>query len=213
MTNGRFTADLWLRFGPGIYTITIWADPTGQGHQYALVSFAARSAAPDDLLYLAPSHGIESDHPTIVQLATEITKNVVGDMQRLLAIHDWVANNISYDVAKYKTGSYHPEDGALRTLQLRQGVCQDYTFLTVALLRAAGIQARMALGRAYSHGAWGTHAWTEAYVAGRWVVLDTTWDAGYVTDTGQFVKQFSSRYFDPAAKDFARDHILDYYGY
>jgi transglutaminase-like putative cysteine protease len=211
--DGNFTADLWLRFGPGMHMVTIWADDTGQGRLQALVRFTARSAAPDTLLYLAPSRGIESDHPIIAQLAAEITKNATGDLQRVLAIHDWVADNISYDVAKYKSGLSHPDDGALRTLQRRQGVCQDYAYLTTALLRAVGIPARLAIGQAYSFGAWGAHAWTEAYAAGRWIVLDTTWDAGYVTDTGRFVKQSSHRYFDPAASDFARDHILEYYDY
>jgi transglutaminase-like putative cysteine protease len=211
--DGRFTADLWLRFGPGIYSITFWADVTGKGELQGLVSFAARSAAPDTLLYLAPSWGIECDHPTIVQLAKEITRASTNDMQRILAIHDWVVEHISYDVDKYLNNSYHPNDGALRTLQLRQGVCQDYTYLTVALLRAIGIPARRAIGQSYSRGVWGDHAWTEAYADGRWVVLDTTWNAGYMTDTNRFVKRTSHQYFDPPTADFARDHVLAYYDY
>ena len=40
------------------------------------------------------------------------------------------------------------DDSALKTLELKSGVCQDYAFLATALLRASDIEARFVEGRA-----------------------------------------------------------------
>jgi transglutaminase-like putative cysteine protease len=135
-----------------------------------------------------------------------------------LAIHDWVAGNIAYDVAKYRSGKSSPDDGALKTLQTHKGVCQDYSYLTVALMRSAGMEARVAVGRAQGYsfggrGEWGPHAWVEVRIAGRWVVLDPTWDAGTVSPDGRFQRAITRTYFDPKPEVFARDHQLLEYQY
>jgi hypothetical protein len=39
------------------------------------------------------------------------------------------------------------------------------------------------------------HAWNSVDVAGHHIVIDATWDAGYVDSGGVFHKQFSSEYF------------------
>jgi hypothetical protein len=68
--------------------------------------------------------------------------------------------------------------------QTKSGHCEYFAAATVLMLRAAGVPARYATGFAaleYSEleGAWvvrarHAHAWTRAYVDGRWVDLDTT---------------------------------------
>ncbi|OPX87206.1 MAG: hypothetical protein A4E53_02584 [Pelotomaculum sp. PtaB.Bin104] len=51
------------------------------------------------------------------------------------------------------------------------------------------------------------HAWNEVLIEGRWVTMDTTWDAGGVNQNNNFVFRFSRKYYDPRPEDFAKDHI------
>ena len=65
-------------------------------------------------------------------------------------------------------------DGASDTYLARRGVCRDYAHLTMALLRARGIPARLVACYAPGLSPMDFHAVVEAAVDGRWVVLDPT---------------------------------------
>ena len=62
----------------------------------------------------------------------------------------------------------------------RKGDCTEYAVLTTALCRAVGIPARVVMGYVYTNyynGKWNVfapHAWTEAYIADKWIGLDAT---------------------------------------
>ena len=62
---------------------------------------------------------------------------------------------------------------AVATLRARKGDCNEHTQLTVALMRAAGIPARVAAGLAYLDGKFYYHAWPEVWLE-RWVAVDPT---------------------------------------
>jgi len=63
-------------------------------------------------------------------------------------------------------------------LTLRAGVCQDFAHLFIAVARAMGVPARYVSGYIHSPGeraATASHAWAEAWVAGRgWIGFDAT---------------------------------------
>ena len=61
---------------------------------------------------------------------------------------------------------------ASEVVRNRRGTCVAYAVLLAALERAAGLPSRVVMGFAYANGIWGGHAWTEAYLDGRWVALD-----------------------------------------
>lgn len=173
--------------------------------------------------YLQPSYGIESDNKEIISLAKEITKGYKKDYDKLKAIHDWVCNNIWYDY-DYLYDSRKPIDpGAIGTLKSKKSVCQGYASLTAALLRAAGIPAKLVSG--YALGIIGgsewtdeiissdesNHAWNEAYVSDRWVILDTTWDSNNVYEKGKFSKNTGLtgyKYFDISLELLSYDHRI-----
>jgi transglutaminase-like putative cysteine protease len=56
----------------------------------------------------------------------------------------------------------------------RQGVCRDFAHLTVALLRACGVPARLVAVYAPGLSPMDFHAVTEALVDGAWRVVDPT---------------------------------------
>ena len=77
----------------------------------------------------------------------------------------------------YATMSYTPGSTSLTTTASqafgqRQGVCQDYAHLLIALCRAAGIPARYANG--FMTGLGTTHAWVEVLDGEVWRGLDPT---------------------------------------
>jgi transglutaminase-like putative cysteine protease len=120
----------------------------------------------DPITYLRPSRYCESDSlgPTA---ASEFAGLHGHDL--LDAVVRWVNEKLTY-----VTGSSLPTDGAVRTLLGRQGVCRDFAHLSIALLRALNVPARMAAVYAPGLSPMEMHAVAEALVDDRWWVVDAT---------------------------------------
>lgn len=125
-----------------------------------------RSRERDRLRYLRPSRYCESD-----ELAATAHAEFGGltGYSLLEGVSSWVGTRLDY-----VPGSSLPTDGAVRTLLARQGVCRDYAHLCVALLRASGVPARLVSVYAPGLDPMDFHAVCEAYVDGRWCVVDAT---------------------------------------
>jgi transglutaminase/protease-like cytokinesis protein 3 len=134
---------------------------------------------------------------------------------RVKALHDWVAAHIGYDVAA-KDAVVHPEDffsldpasacGATPwpdkaifaecVFARRRGICTGYANLLVALGKVTGDPIVYEEGGGFvTDGQETGHAWNSVDIAGHHIVIDATWDAGYVDSGGAFHKRFSSEYF------------------
>lgn len=211
-----FDRTIALRYGPGQYNFQILTS----GSENKFGSYAVEhqgtfvNVFQDALDDIAPSCEVQSDAPEIIQLAEEITRGLETETKKTLAIHDWVAKNIAYDVDSYFSGTYFSKSwDALSVLRGGKAICQGYANLTAALNRAAGLRAKVLIGEVElfkdkaGKGVWGDHAWNKVYADGDWISQDTTWDAGFVNFTDHTFK-FSLRhkYFDPAPADFAVDH-------
>jgi len=154
--------------------------------------------------------------------AKEITANIEGDYEKILAIHDWVAQNIYYDRDDYYKRTTGNKYDAPTVLSTRKSVCEGYASLTAALLRAVAIPVKTVYGYALGTGAKKpimegerNHAWTEAFADGRWIILDTTWDSNNEWEYGKISVSnglIEGRpYFDPDLIDFSLDHRIDIY--
>jgi hypothetical protein len=62
---------------------------------------------------------------------------------------------------------------AREILTQRKGDCNEHATILTALLRAAGIPARIVVGVVYKDGRFYYHAWNEAYI-NRWISMDAT---------------------------------------
>ena len=120
----------------------------------------------DLITYLRPSRYCESD--SLAPTAAGEFAGLEGE-KLLAAVTDWVAGRITY-----AAGSSLPTDGAVRTLLGRQGVCRDFAHLSIALLRALNVPARLAAVFAPGLSPMEYHAVCEAYVDGAWYVVDGT---------------------------------------
>jgi transglutaminase-like putative cysteine protease len=173
------------------------------------------------LAYLTPTYGVQSDDPAILSLAEELTEGLPDDYEKALAIHDWVAGNIWYDADEAAAPERRADNNtALDALRRGRAICEGYAKLNAALLRAAGIPAKFVYG--YALGIDGNewpskelnpddsnHAWNEAFIDGRWVIIDATWDSGNRYARGRKTESagvLTHRYFDAAPEAFAADH-------
>ena len=135
-------------------------------------SLVAGRADPDAALSLAPEAFIESDAPEIVAEADAAVRGVTGSRARAERLTRYV--NALLD--KKPTVSLPSAREVLRT---KVGDCNEHTALYVAMSRALGIPARIAVGLVYIHGAFYYHAWPEVYVdespgKGLWLPVDPT---------------------------------------
>ena len=132
------------------------------------------AAAPDVDLekLLEPEALIESDAPEIVAEAKAALAGVTGQRARA----ERLVRHVNGLLEKRPTVSL---PSALEVLRTRVGDCNEHTALFVALARAAGIPARIAVGLVYLRGAFYYHAWAEVWVEaergrGRFIPVDPT---------------------------------------
>jgi len=132
----------------------------------------ARRADPDSARYLAPEPFIESDAPEIRAEAETAVRGADGPRDRAERLTRYV--NALLD--KKPTVSLPSAREVLRT---KVGDCNEHTALYVAMARAVGIPARIAVGLVFIHGAFYYHAWPEVYLdeggdRGLWLPVDPT---------------------------------------
>lgn len=125
------------------------------------------ATATDLITYRRPSRYAESD--ALAPTAFAEFGAITDPAELLAAVSSWVGTRLAY-----VSGSSLPTDGAVRTLLGRQGVCRDYAHLTVALLRALNVPARLVSVYAPGLHPMDFHAVAEAWVEGGWHVVDAT---------------------------------------
>ncbi len=201
--DGSFKVNVSLRFGAGTYTV--WAGDNPRRFD-GKIRFEVKNTELEDTRYLAPSAYVDSSHEDIKALAEELIDSDMTEMEKIQAIHRWVTSNIEYDYEAYLEGE-NVMRPASETIKRGKGTCRDYSFVMAALARAANIPAKVVYGNAKDTGAWSAqlHAWNELYADGRWVIVDTTWDAGYIKK-GEFVSSPSDKFFDPEPEELAKTH-------
>jgi hypothetical protein len=151
------TGDFW----------TIVVHPPQLGAAQSETINAAAQQKPD---WVKPGLHIPSDAPQFKQLAQQIVGDRKDVKSAALAIQHWVNTEM-----KPNAGIGVLRD-ATEIVKTKEGVCRDYAILTVTLLRAAGIPARLASGIVNWDGAFYYHAWAEAWDGSRWLGIDSTTD-------------------------------------
>jgi transglutaminase-like putative cysteine protease len=129
-------------------------------------------ADPTAPAYLAPGPFLESDAPEIVAEAEVAVRGVTGTRARA----ERLTRYVNALLEKKPTISLPSAREVLRT---KVADCNEHTALYVAMARALGIPARIAVGLVYMHGAFYYHAWPEVYLddgggRGLWLPVDPT---------------------------------------
>jgi hypothetical protein len=123
--------------------------------------------------YTSPESLIQSDDRSIVLKAQSLTRDVENSHEKISRIFEHVVSHIHYVSQDY-------ERGALWALENGTGDCSEYSYLFVALCRAAGIPARVKTGFAFHYDNEKLeegHMWAEYYLEGYgWVQVDPAWN-------------------------------------
>jgi transglutaminase/protease-like cytokinesis protein 3 len=144
----------------------------------------------------------KSAERSVETLARYLAGPAQNEEEKARALFRWITENITYDTRAYFTGqdrSAGPDD----VLKTRKGVCEGFSGLFEKLGRAAGLEIVTVSGHAKGYGtaAGGRfegppdHAWNAVRIRGKWRLVDATWGAGYVNESGRFVRMFNAYFF------------------
>ena len=219
ITNSTITTRLSaLSNNPAIYYDDIIIDKTDNGYEFEEpLSWKYNQAYFST--YKNPIFYIKSDiDPILVDVSNEICQDAVDDYDKVLKIHDWVAANIYYNYEYYYNRTSPIKYDALGVYNAKTTVCEGYANLTMALIHAQGIPCRKVTGYALGLSTSGTwtpenissqtnHAWNQAFVDGRWINIDTTWDSQNKYKNGEWKTDgIEHRYFDISDTYFSGSH-------
>jgi len=125
----------------------------------------------------------ESDwmhNPNITQQVKVLIDNKNNDMDKAVAIANWVKQSRPYNLGEGNStcsdGGCTPANALLSVMDIyneNTGVCFDSAIITVAMFRLAGIPARLTFP-IYSQ----SHARTQAYIKNQWITFDSTFSSG-----------------------------------
>jgi hypothetical protein len=127
------------------------------------------------------SYFINCDDSRVRLYARQAVGTQTDEWLKARQIELWVHTHMKKD---HRPEAFAPADQVARTLE---GDCTEYAMLTAAMCRAAGIPSRAALGLVYVDSvrgpSFGFHMWTEVWVRGQWIPIDSTLGRGYVGAT------------------------------
>ncbi len=122
--------------------------------------------------YTLPEQLIQSDSSEIVSTAQSLTGGLNDTHEKVSAIFDYTISHLNY-------ASQNSERGALWALENGTGDCSEYSYLFVALCRAAGIPARIKAGFAFqsrNEVLENGHMWAQYFLpTSGWITVDPTW--------------------------------------
>lgn len=153
--------------------------------------------AQDLTRYLEADELIQADHPEIADASARICAGASDPHEKARLIFYWVRDNIAYCI--------EGDRPALAVLREGRGVCVTKALLHVALLRAAGVPARIGHADYRAAVLWAIfpaaymnrqpdvyplHTFAEVFLEGEWVTCDATLDPGFARDFGFPLMEF-----------------------
>jgi transglutaminase-like putative cysteine protease len=167
-----------LQMGDGYYKVSVLKNVGGS--KYASLKSTTVNVKMEDpnSVYL---NSIQTISWTPESEAVKKNLELIGletDYSKRIALsYGFTVENVRYDYEKVKTltSDYTPDPDS--TLKVLKGICYDYSSLFAAMKRSEGIPVKLVKG--YAKGLEGYHAWNEVFIDGKWVVVDTTFDAAY----------------------------------
>ncbi|WP_282038591.1 transglutaminase domain-containing protein [Saccharicrinis aurantiacus] len=163
------------------------------------------------------------------ELAEKITQDFSTEETKARGIYTWIANNVDYDVKKYrkfiknkgkkpkrkwKNHYEYEQSVSKKTFRKQKGICGDYSILYKHLCSLCGVECEVIsgfsktrekeIGRKFGE----KHAWNAVNINQNWKLIDVTWSAGYVNQEKQlFIRQFNDYYFCTNPEQFFLNHF------
>lgn len=166
-----------LQLGNGDYTITLLENTTGNQYKVVKKEVVKLDLKDSKVVYLNSIQNVSwTDSSSAIVKAKELTKGKTTDNEKVKAIYEYIITNINYDydLAANLSTDYLPSID--RTLTSKKDICYGYAALFAAMLRSLDIPTKLVMGNTSYVKEY--HAWNEVMLNGKWVVIDTTVDAG-----------------------------------
>ena len=93
----------------------------------------------------------EKPEIVVVDLVDFLVKDEPDPFMQVKLIHDWITNNITYDVSSFFSGNIPSQEWA-RTLTSRKSMCEGYAGLFKRMCDIAGIPSKSIHGYARGYG-------------------------------------------------------------
>ncbi len=167
-----------LQMGNGNYKFEVYEQISGTRYKRIATKEASVKMDETSLVYLNAVQNVNwsKDSKAVIK-ANELTKGLKTAEEKIKKIHAYITSNIRYDnkLAAAVQSDYLPDID--KTLHSNKAICYDYASLFAAMLRSQGIPAKLVMGNSSYVSVY--HAWNEVYMNGKWVIIDTTVDAGW----------------------------------
>ena len=128
---------------------------------------------------------------------------------KVRAFFTWMTENIRYDVAEFENlqPDYCKQE-APQVFKNKKGVCEGYSNLFKAFCDLSKIPCFVVGGHCREFGKYVPegHAWNTVFVNGEWRLIDVTWGAGVLNESGKYEKSFNDTYFFTVPSVFIDDH-------
>ena len=139
------------------------------------------------------------------EIVDSITDPSMGDREKVKAVHDWLRRNVAYDLDSYLSGQFGSASYSMEGAILHgKSVCQGYAEAFQWMMELCGIECDLVSGQADGYDGWGSHAWNQVKIDGKWYNIDVTWDDP-VPDSGYGVV-YSYEYFLISNAELNKDH-------
>ncbi|WP_337103189.1 transglutaminase domain-containing protein [Paenibacillus sp. YIM B09110] len=185
MTASKKVEQFPLQLGNGDYTVSVLENTEGNKYKVVNKETVKLNLANNSVIYLNSVQNVAwtSSSLAIVK-AKELTKNSKSDNEKVRAIYDYIINNIKYDydLAANISTDYLPSID--KTLSTKKDICYGYSSLFAAMLRSVGVPTKLVMGDTEYVSVY--HAWNEVFLNGKWVIIDTTVDAGLKKSNKKF---------------------------
>lgn len=174
-----------------IKTYNIYID-CGEQNNYLTDAFSTKSEVDEAIAQ------IESIRKSVI---SKRTGNVYKDIKM---IHDYLINNVEYDMSISKDNIYNIY-GALIN---HECVCEGYAEAFKYLLDGLGIESTMVIGKGTnSQGNSENHAWNYVKLNETWYAVDVTWDDPVIIGGGTISKSTKYKYFLKGSNTMNEDHF------
>jgi len=149
--------------------------------------------------YLEPTEYLNSDHPAVTAKVRELTAGCADEREKLGQIYRY-SRDMPYDILNSFKYLAEGKRQASDVIEAGHAFCMGKASVFVSLCRAAGIPARIAFHQLHCpektfmsdevKAVWGDrilpwHSLGEAYLDGRWLILDATIPASVAEEKGR----------------------------
>ncbi len=177
---------------------------------YSTATGVLQSIVPQYSFNASEIPGLAEKFNSAVNTAMSLIDESMSDIDKLIALHDFIVLNAEYDIETYEThNNNHPTSfTAYGVLVEGMGVCQSYTLAYSLLLKLADIEVSTVQSSSLSH------IWNIVKINGNWYHIDVTWDDPTFDKKGLVTYKYflasDAEFGSSGATHFATDWIKEY---